>query len=597
MENYARMCGNDDRCRREVCMKKTVTALTALAVLLFTAGSLMAQNGEDAKFKKFQDNLWDTYFKFFPTAGTMQGYTKYDDKLEDLSSGSIEKFLDSLDGFNQELVSKIDKFKLSPDLQLEHELSRDFLDLHVLKLENSLFILDNPLFYNDLFVNSIRSLVTRNPNAPAAVSRARLLPGLIKKAKDNLKTPPREYTEAAIKQLPGVIDFYKTELPKLAGSSSALLAEAQKILLALDDYQRFLQGELLSRSTGNFRNPEAHRKLIRFLSQGNLSIEQDIVGRSQADTNNIRREMFLVCIPFYKIMYPDQDIEQLARTKGEEATRMQVIQGVFDKIKGDHVSREEFPARIAQAAAGIKDFLQQAKALDLPDEDLAVEPMPSYLSGTEWYDLAGPGAFEQTGPYTLYVRPIPADWSADEATSFLEEHNNYFIDYLAIQRAYPGTFVPIYFTRKDPSVVKRMTANRALFMGWPLCVENMLVFDGYKNYDLRSRLSELKLLLKTVIDFQMDMNVHEGTYNKEQVVNYMMRGGFMTQAEAERHWDFIVLNPGEASLPYIGYQEILDMEKDYSKLKGSAFSKRDFLQKILSYGAIPFRTIKTKIAQ
>jgi uncharacterized protein (DUF885 family) len=578
-------------------MKKMATALTAFAVLLFTAGGLMAQNGEDAKFKKFQDNLWDTYFKFFPTAGTMQGYTKYDDKLEDLSNGSVEKFLDSLDGFNQELVSKVDKFKLSPDLQLEHELSRDFLDLQILKLENSLFILDNPIFYNDLFVNSIHSLLARDPNAPAAVSRAKLLPGLIKKAKDNLKTPPREYTEAAIKQLPEVIDFFKTEVPRLAGSSSALLAETQKILMALDDYQKFLQGELLPRSSGNFRNPEAHRKLIRFLSQGNLSIEQDIVPRSTADVKNTRNAMGQICIPFFKIMYPSVDADQLAAQKGADFAVNAVIQGVFDKIRGDHVGRDEFPARVAQAAAGIKDFLQQAKLLDLPDENLSVEPMPAYMSTTEWYRLAGPGAFAQTGPYTLYVRPIPADWSADEATSFLEEHNNYFIDYLAIQRAYPGTFVPTFFTRTDPSVVKRMTANRALITGWPLCVENMLVLNGYKNYDLRSWLSELKVIIKTVIDFQMDMNVHEGTYNKEQVVSYMMRGGFMTQAEAERHWDFIVLNPGEAALPYIGYQEILDMEKDYSRLKGSAFSEKEFLQKILSYGAIPLRTIKAKIAQ
>ena len=93
-------------------MKKTVLILTVLAFLVFTAGSALAQNTEDAKFKKFQDTFWDTYFKLFPTQGTAQGFTKYNDKLEDLSQAAIEKFLESVDGFNQELVSKIDKFKL-----------------------------------------------------------------------------------------------------------------------------------------------------------------------------------------------------------------------------------------------------------------------------------------------------------------------------------------------------------------------------------------------------------------------------------------------------------------------------------------------------
>lgn len=583
-------------------MKKTVITLTVLAFLAFTAGNVLAQNAEDAKFKKFQDTFWDAYFKLFPTLGTMQGFTKYNDKLEDLSQGVIEKFLDSVDAFNQELVSKMDKFKLSPDLQLEHEIMRDFMDLQVLKLEDSLFLVDNPLYYNDLFVNSIRSLITRNPGAPTAAARAKLLPGLIKRAKENLKTPPQEYTQAAIKQLPGIIDFYRTEVPKLAGAANGLLAETQKILIALDDYQRFLQNGLLPKSTGNFRSPEAHRKLLRYLSQGNLSIEQDIVARSRADYNNIRRDMFFVCMPFYKIMYPDVNMDQIGaniadRAAREEQIRRVVIQGVFDKIKVDHVGRDEYIGRIGQAAASIKNFIQQAKLLDLPDENLAIEPMPPFMTGTLWYMLAGPGAFEPTGPYTLYVRPIPADWPADLATSFLEEHNNYFIDYLAIQRAYPGSFVPTYFTRKDPSIIKRIAGNQALPKGWPLYLEDMLVLNGYKNYDLRSRLNELKVLLKTVIGFQMDMNVHEGTYNKDQVVNYMMRGGFMTQAEAERHWDFIVLNPGESSLPYIGFQEVLDMEQDYRKLKGNAFSQKEFLQKLLSYGAIPLRTLKTKMSQ
>lgn len=578
-------------------MKKTVLTLTVLAFLVFTAGNVLAQSAEDAKFNKFKDSFWDSYFKLFPTAGTQQGYTKYNDKLEDLSQASIEKFLEGIDAFNQELVSKIDKFKLSPDLQLEQEIMRDFLDLTQMRLEDSLFLIDNPLYYNELFVDSIRSLILRNASAPAAAARAKLLPGLIKRAKDNLKTPPQEYTQAAIKQIPRIIDFYKTDVPKLAGANAGLQAETQKIIMALDDYQRFLQNELLPKSTGNFRNPEAHIKTLRYLTQGNLSIQQDIVARSTADANNIRREMFLVSIPFHKVMYPNVDIEQMARTKGEEMTRRTIIQDVFDKIKGDHVGKDEYVGRISQSAASIKSFLQQSKLFDLPEDNLQVEPMPEALTGNGWFLLDGPGAFEATGPYTLYVKSIPSDWPPDQVAGFLEEHNNYYIDFMAVQRVYPGSFLPTYFTRKDPSTVKRLVANQALLRGWPMYVEEMLIEGGFGNFDLRMRLSQLKLLLKTVIDFQMDMNVHEGTYAKEKVMDYMIRGGFMTQAEAERRWNQIVTNPGEASLAYVGYQELLELEKDYRTLKGSAFSQKEFLQKILSYGAIPLRTLKTKLAQ
>jgi len=580
-------------------MKKTAIVLAVLTVFACGTGALLAQGPEDAKFKKFQDTFWDAYFKFYPTTGTVQGFTKYNDKLEDPSEGALDKFNEILDGFNQEMVSKIDKTKLSADNQLEHEMYLDFLDLEFLKLQYVLPWEDNPLMYNELFVQSLRSLLVKNgaSGVASATARAKLIPGLVKRAKDNLKTPPQEYTQAAIDQMPAIIDFYRVEIPKLSGGAAGLQAEVTKAVAALEDYQRYLKGELLAKSSGNFRMPDAHLRTLRMKTQGNLPIIEEVVQRSLADFNNIRREMFLVCIPFYKIMFPNVDIEQLGRTKGEEQTRNIVIQGVLDKIKGDHVGRDEFIGRINQAAAGIKGFIQQQGLMNLPEENLAVEPMPAYCAAGTWTRLMGPGAFEAGGPYTLFVREIPAAWSAEDVTSFLEEHNNYYMDFMGIKNIYPGTFAATFFTRKDPSVIKRMAANQGLIKGWPIFLEELFMESGYGNYDLRMRLNQLKLQLKTVIDFQMDINVHEGTWTKEKVVEYMTVRGFMTKAEAERRWNQIVLSPCEGALPYIGYQEILDMEKDQRKLKGEAFSVKDFLQKLVSHGAIPLRALKTRVAQ
>ncbi len=578
-------------------MKKTLLTLAVLACFAVAVSPLAAQNAEDAKFKKFQDTFWDTYFKFFPTYGTLQGYAKYNDKLEDLSEASITKFLDSLDAFNQELVSKMDVTKVSPEVKVEVDMFRDFLDLAVLRLENSLFIIDNPLYYNGLFVDSLRSLMVRTPTAPALAARAKALPGLIKKAKDNLKTPPPEYTQAAIAQMPAVLDFFKTEVPKTAGAAPGLQPELAKVVTALEDYQRFLQGELLGKSTGNFRTGEAHVKTLRYATQGNLSIQADVVPRSTSDVKNIRNAMGEICIPYFKLMYPTVNPDQLAQQKGVDAALNTVIRGVLDKLKTDHVGRDEFVNRISTAAGNIKSFIQQSKLLDLPEVDLPIQPMPPYMFSGLWSCLAEPGAYDATGPYALYIRPIPADWPEAQVTSFLEEHNDFYIDFMTVQKIYPGSFVPGYFARKDPSVIKRMAANQALLKGWPVYVGRPLVEAGYGNFDLRMRLHQLKLMLKNVIDFQMDMNVHEGTWPKEKVMDYMMNSGFMTQAEAERRWNQIVLNPGEASLTYIGYQEILDLEKDYAKTKGQAFTVKDFLQKIVSFGAIPPRDLKAKLAQ
>ncbi|MGZ5497750.1 MAG: DUF885 family protein [Candidatus Aminicenantales bacterium] len=580
-------------------MKKTAIVVAVLAIFACTTGVLLAQSAEDAKFKKFQDTFWDSYFKFYPTTGTLQGYTKYNDKLEDPSEGALDKFNEALTGFNTELVSKLDMGKLSADNQIEREMLLDFIDLEFLKLQYILPWNDNPMLYNDLFVQSVRSLLVKNGSSgvAAATARAKLLPGLIKRAKDSLKNPPQEYTQAAIDQMPAIIDFYRVDVPKLSGGAAALQAETVKVVAALEDYQRYLKGELLAKSTGNFRMREWHKQILQKTTQGILPIVEELVPQSMTDVANIRREMLLASISLYKIMYPDVDTEQLGRTKGEEQTRNIIIQGVLDKIKGDHVGRDEFVNRITTGVANIKTFIEQQGLIELPADPLTVEPMPPYFADGAWTMLMGPGAFEASGPYTVYVRSIPAAWSAEDATAFLEDYNNYYVDFMTVQNIFPGTYVPTALTRKDPSVVRRMAANKGLIKGWPIFLEDMFMESGYGNYDLRMRLNQLKLLLKTVIDFQMDISVHQGTYTKEKVVDTYMTKGFMSKIEAERRWNQIVLNPGAGSQPYIGYREIMAMEKDYGKLKGASFNSKEFLQKLLSYGAIPLRTLKTRMAQ
>jgi len=583
-------------------MKRTLTVLTVLAIL---AAGLAAQNAEDTKFKKYQEALWDTYFRFFPTSGTMAGYAKFGERLEDLSEGAVEKFHDSLDALNGELVTKVDRTKLSPDMQVEHEMLVDFLDLEFVKFEMLLPWEYNPLFYNHLFVNSIRGLLVKNSAAldarvKSATERAKQLPGLIKRAKENLKTPPQIYTETALKQLPAIIDFYRTEVPTLTGGAAnqaAFLTEVGKVVAALEEYKTFLQTELLPKSTGNFRiGDQAHLRMLRMMTQTSQTMEE-YLARVKADKNNIRREMAIVILPLYPLMYPKVNMDQVVAQRGDEGAKNYFIQGVFDKTKSEHATKETFIPQVAASVARVKDFLTQNQLVELPADNLPIEPMPPYMRGISWYLLDKPGAFEPSGSYAFYMAPFADDMPADQVNSLLEEYNNFYIDFFTVRNVYPGTFIPTVLTRRDPSVIKRLAPNRALLQGWPVLLQETLMTSGYGNYDLRMHLNQLKNQLKMAISFEIDLNIHQGGISKEDAINYMTRSGFMTTAEAERIWNHVILNPGDLSLTYIGYQEILDMAKDYQKLKGDQYNQKEFLQRLLSYGAIPLRTLKTRMAQ
>jgi len=582
--------------------KKLVLLVCGMAILAASGGLLIShQSGEDAKFIKIVDSYLDEYWKFYPTAGIMAGYGKYADKLEDFSEGAIEKRGNALDAFNKDLVTKVAADKLSAATKIDRELLLDAIDYELFRLESLVPQQYNPLFYNEIILNSLRGLAKDPSDAKlaAAASRAKALPGFIKLAKESLQTPPKEYTEAAVKQMPGILDFYKSALPAAIQSVSGegktkLQAALGEATAAGEDWGRFLAGDLLAKSTGNFRlGPDAHAKLLRLTGQNNILI-QELIERSKADINNIKVEMARTAGAYYPVMYPAIDLTKLS-AGSVEASQNYVIKGVLDKIKDDHMDRAEWIDKLKASAADIKAFVAKTKLLDVPEGDLPIGAMAPLQLSLTWLKLAGPAPYEASGSYNIQVKSIPSDWDDAKATGFLEEFSRFYIPFWTIERIYPGSFFPAAQTRKNANILRKLYPSQPLIAGWPLYVEDMFIYAGYGEYDLRLRFNQLKLMLKAVIDFQMELNVHQGNMTKEQVVNYMTRQGFMSQTEAERKWDMIVLNPGQAIYPYMGYQEILDLEKQAKAAEGQAFSKKAFAAKLLSQGPLPFRTLRGKL--
>ena len=576
-------------------MKKTRLAVagTIILFLLLGLGNLFAQSAEDSKFQKLLENYLDEYWKFYPTAATLAGYYKYNDKLEDPSSGNVDKRDETLKKFNGEMI-KIDRSKLSVENQQALNILFDQLDLEFVKLEMTLPWEYNPLFFFVFIINSIHGLLTKDfapidARVKSAAERARLIPGLIKRAKSELKTPAQAYTEAAIKQIGYIIDFYRNDVAGLVASASdankqLFLAEVNKMIPVLEDYRQYLKSELSAKSTGNFRLQDAHRRTIQRLSGAAIS-QEELISRATNEVKAIRMEMLLACYPLHKMMYPEVDIDKL---QGDQDTIInRIVKDIFDKIKAFHPTAENFVPTVAASADRLKKFGQDTNFFPVPAENLSIKPMPLYFSNLGLTRLVGPGAYDNGGNYSMEIMPIPSDWAPEKIQGFLEEHNNFLIEVMTAQNVFPGTFVPLSMTRKPSSLMTRLFPNMALTLGWPLYVERNLISAGYGDYDLRLRLAQLKLMLKSVMDFIIDLNIHQGGMTKDQVMRYLTVTGFQSEAEAERKWDYLVLNPGMGALPYVGLQEILDLEKEVQMTKGQAFNRTEFITKMISNSALP----------
>jgi hypothetical protein len=354
---------------------------------------------------------------------------------------------------------------------------------------------------------------------------------------------------------------------------------------------------LLNKSTGNFRlGPDVHTRLLRLTCQSR-NFMNEFITRANADSKNILRDMFLVCIPFYKIMRPKFDIEHPPANMSEDQIYHAVIAHVMNTLPGDSGTAEDIVSRVKADKGEIETFLSRTKFLAIPEADFTVEAMPAASQGPLFARLLFPSPYGRDTGFSCQIAPVPREEITEQVQSRRDEYNSYYLKWLTIQKVYPGEFFPAYFAMKNATLVRKLYPNQPLLKGWPLFIEDAFIDQGFGGYDLRLRLSQLKSKLKAVIDFQLELNIHQGGLTKDQAIRLMTITGFQTRAEAERKWQMIALNPGEAAYAYVGSQEILDMEKEFRKIKGEAFNESEFLQKILSYGALPLRSLRTKILQ
>ena len=198
-------------------MKKTAIVVAALALFACATGALLAQSPEDAKFKKFQDTLLGRLFQVLPDGRDPPG-------LHEVQRQAREP-----ERRRPRQVQRGPR-RLQPGARVQDRQDRSSprttrsstrccstsSTSSSSSSSTSCPGTTTPFSITTCSSSRLRSLLVKNGGAGVApaTARAKLIPGLVKVAKDSLKNPPQEYTQAAIDQMPAIIDFYRVEHPQ-----------------------------------------------------------------------------------------------------------------------------------------------------------------------------------------------------------------------------------------------------------------------------------------------------------------------------------------------------------------------------------------------
>jgi uncharacterized protein (DUF885 family) len=538
----------------------------------------------DKQFEALANKYLKEYLEMNPERATGLGEHAYDHLLNDYSSAGVKKARDFNESYLNEL-KKIPLDKLSKVNNIDARIMRD-------RLESNIFSIDvlrehewNPMSYN--VGTAINNLISRDfaplkDRLTSVKDRLELIPNVISAAKANLKNPPRVYTETAISQNKGVINLIKGDLQMFvdqAGMKAELAPAQAKAVAALEEYGKWLETDLLPRSTGDFRlGDEKFRQKLKYALQSDLSKEQ-VLERGMADLRATQDKMFQVALPLHKKFFPNET--NAAKLNDKKF----VIKSVLDKLAENRPNNETIVAQANQDLKETTEFVRAKKLVSVPNEPVKVVEMPEFARGTAvaYFDSAGP--LEKKNETFFTISPTPKDWSDARKESFYKEYNDYMLEDLTIHEAMPGHYLQIMHSNKfkAPTLVRAIFRSGTFTEGWAVYAEQLMAEHGYGGAEVE--MQQLKMKLRVIINAIIDQKIHTAGMIEKEAVDFMMNEGFQEEGEAVGKWKRAQLSSTQLSTYYVGSVEVNDIRKAYEAKNKGKINLLQMHDAMLSFGS------------
>jgi uncharacterized protein (DUF885 family) len=265
------------------------------------------------------------------------------------------------------------------------------------------------------------------------------------------------------------------------------------------------------------------------------------------------------------------------------------IRMAIDLAASDRPARGALVQTATRATEIARTFVIEKNLITLPDGPVKVILMPEFQRGFAVAYCDSPGPLDKHLDTFYAVSPIPDEWSEAQATSFLREYNTRGIQDIAVHEAMPGHYVQIFHGNSYPSVLRGVLSSGSFVEGWAVYAEQMMVEQGFMAHDPLYRLTQLKVLLRTITNALIDQGIHCDGMSRDQMMKLLTETAFQEEREAAGKWRRAQLSVTQLCTYFVGYTEHIDARAEAMKRQGTGFSLKAYHDGILGFGSPPVR--------
>lgn len=390
-------------------------------------------------------------------------------------------------------------------------------------------------------------------------------------ARENLRNPPRRFTESAVFKTQGTIASLEADGASLAGAASVgedeYAATLETAVSALKSFERFLEDELLPRSTGSWAIGKEH---YDFILQRRWFFDQDA-----------RQILERGWRAF-------EETEALAQEVAERIEPGKHWSEVYETLKDNHPPADGIKAAYQQWMDAAQVFVREQQIVTLPEGErvVTVDTPPAMRRSSPFGTFQTVDRFGTELEGKLVLTPIESWMTPEQQAARLRSHHWAWVPVIAVHEAYPGHHAHAIKTRENPRLLRKIARESIFSEGWGLMTEELMFELGFLEGD-DVRLTQLRNRLWRAARVILDVSLHTGEMTVDEAVDFMVERVRFERYAAELEVGMYTVRPTYVLGYMIGMEEVMQIRSDWIAVNGEPEPPSEFYDQLLTVGSLP----------
>ncbi|CAN5881735.1 DUF885 domain-containing protein [soil metagenome] len=574
--------------------RRTLLGMTAAAP--FTFGALaQAATPADAKFEALAKGWVDASLRLSPVGATQIGDHRFDDLIDDMGPAGraavvklATQTLAALQATPRAELSRANQVDASI---LENQVRSDLWTTQTLQPYAWDPLTWNAVAGGALYTLTAREFAPLDVRLRSATARMEKLPAFLAQARENLVPArvPKIHADTVVGQNKGLhslVDGIVADGAKLPAADRARLEAAAKTCkAAIDEHQKWLETTLVPAAKGDFRLGAAlYDAKLAFALNSPLS-RAEIKTRALASMSELRATMYAISA---KVLAGKPNAPPTPQSP-TDAQRQAAIEAALEFAYAKKPPRDKLVEAAEACLVQATAFVRERNIVTVPSDPVKIALVPEFQRGVAVAYCDAPGPLDK-GQQTYYkISPIPDDWTAAQADSFLREYNSLGIHEVTVHEAMPGHYLQLAHANAYPSVLRAVLSSGSFVEGWACYAEDVMADEGYLGGDPLYLLVHLKLQLRVCANALLDQAVHVDGISRDDAMTLMTVQAFQQEREAAGKWVRAQLSQAQLPTYFVGWEEHKALRKQAQTKWGKAFTLKRYHDGILAYGSPPAR--------